>query len=46
MLAHRRLLAIFRYIDRLRERRLVAFVVAVPPVADEIDQDVALELVR
>ena len=29
---------------RLRERRLVAFVVSVAPVADEIDQEVALEL--
>jgi hypothetical protein len=28
---------------RLRERRLIAFVVAVTPVADEIDEDIALE---
>ena len=29
--------------QRLRERRLVAFVVSVTPVADQVDQEVALE---
>ena len=29
---------------RLRERRLVAFVMPVPPVADQVDEEIALEL--
>ena len=32
--------------QRLRERRLVAFVVPVAPVADQVDQEVALERAR
>ncbi len=43
-IAHGRVLADLAIQHRLRERRLVALVVAVAPVADEIDQHVAAEL--
>ncbi len=42
-LAHRRMAADDLVDLRLRERRLVAFVVAVAAIADEIDQEVELE---
>ena len=43
-LAHRATPADHLVHARLRERGLVAFVVAVPPVADHVDDDVLLEL--
>ena len=43
-LAHGRLRGDLPIHQRLGERRLVAFVVAVAAIADQIDQEVALEL--
>ena len=45
-LAHGRVRGDLLVHQRLRERRLVAFVVAVAAVADEVDQEVALERAR